>query len=366
VADRIPWFGPEIGLDERHRVAAVLESGYINDGAVTRELEAVIAARVHAKYCVAVTSGTAALALALMALGIGPGDEVIVPDLTFIATANAVRLAGAKVRLVDVTPPRLTIDVVEVEKAIGPNTRAIVPVDVNGRSCAYGPLEALCKAYDLAMVCDSAEAFGSGCFGRFLGTFGDAGVFSFSANKTVSSGQGGCVVTNREDVYGRLRELKDQGRRQGGSGGDDLHPANGYNFKLTNVQAAIALGQLSRLDVRLLHFCNRERWYREELGDVPGLSFLSPRPGEIPQWTDVFTPRRLEVRAALKENGIGYRAFWFPLHKQLPYEAPDAGFEDAISASQQGLWLPSNFSLTRDNVREVAQVIRNALAKGPQ
>ena len=214
--ERIPWFRPQVGADEQARVAQVLESGYINDGEVTRAFEARVAATVGARHCVAVTSGTAAIALALMGKGIGPGDEVIVPDLTFVATANAVRLAGADVRLVDVEPLRFTLDVDKARAAVGPRTRAVVAVDVNGRGADYGALEPLCRDHGLALVCDSAEALGSQRGGRFLGTYGDAGVFSFSAPKTVTSGQGGMIATDDTALHHRLRELKDQGRRTPG------------------------------------------------------------------------------------------------------------------------------------------------------
>src|SRR3954468_20872882 len=143
----IPWFQPQLDEREHARVAAVLATNYINDGAVTREFEKRLADRIGVTYCVAVTSGTPAIALALMGLGIGPGDEVIVPDLTFAATANAVRLADADVRLVDVEPVRFTLDVAKVRSAIGPRTRAIVPVDVNGRGADYDALAALCSEH---------------------------------------------------------------------------------------------------------------------------------------------------------------------------------------------------------------------------
>ncbi len=227
----IPWFGPEMGRREQERVAAVIASNYINDGSIAREFEQAITAFIGCRYCVAVTSGTAAISLALLALDIGPGDEVIVPDLTFIATANAVRMIGADVKLVDVEPRRFTIDVDKVGAAIGPRTRAIIPVDVNGRGADYDALSELAEKRGLNVVCDSAESLGSKYKGSLLGTFGDASCFSFSANKTITSGQGGMVATSSERIYYRLRELKDQGRRYGGTGGDDLHPVIGYNFK---------------------------------------------------------------------------------------------------------------------------------------
>lgn len=179
----IGWFAPEVGDLEQSRVAAVLASNYINDGQVTREFERRVADLVGVEHCVAVTSGTVAIALALIALGVGPGDEVLVPDLTFIATANAVRLAGATAKLVDVEPRRFGIDPDKARAAIGPRTRAIVPVDVNGRGADYDALLPLAAGAGLHIVCDAAEGLGSKYRGRALGSFGDAACFSFLRTK---------------------------------------------------------------------------------------------------------------------------------------------------------------------------------------
>jgi len=359
---KIRWFGPDVGEVEQAAVARVIASNYINDGPTTRRLESAIAERLGVKRAVAVSSGTAAISLGLMAVGIGPGDEVIVPDLTFIATANAVRLAGAKVKLVDVEPYRFTLDPEKAAVAIGPRTKAIVPVDVNGRGADYESLETLCAEHGLKLVCDAAEALGSRWHGRYLGTFGDAGCFSFSANKTVTSGQGGMVVTNSDDVYYRLRELKDQGRRFGGTGGDDLHPVLGFNFKYTDLQAAVAIAQLERMDERVAHFRRRDAWYREFLADcanivLPGAPNFE---GEVLQWTDILCNDRATVQAALREQGIDSRAFWFPLHRQEPYRSGDREFPHAIDISARGIWLPSAFDLTKDDAKTVAQTVRAA------
>ena len=361
--EQIPWFGPEVGAREKDLVAQVIDSGYINDGKVTRDFESRVAKLAGTAHAVAYTSGTVSISMALMALGIGPGDEVLVPDLTFIATANAVRMIGANVRLVDVETHRLTMDVAAVEAAIGPRTRAIVPVDVNGRGANYRALEELCRKHQLKLVCDSAEALASHYDGRPLGSFGDAGCFSFSANKTVSTGQGGCVVTNDAALAQRLRELKDQGRRQQGSGGDDLHPVMGFNFKFTNIQAAIGLAQIERLEERLAQAARRDAWYRELLGQVEGLEFpdYDSQPGEVRQWSDVLIDDRDKVEAALKEKAIGSRNFWFPLHTQKSYAGLGGEFPRAASLSARGLWLPSYFGLTQNEVEQTADVIKAAL-----
>ena len=298
-----------------------------------------------------------------MAKGVGPGDEVIVPDLTFVATANAVRLAGATVVLADVELDRFALSPQSVAERITPRTRAVVPVDVNGRGADYRWLEPFCRQHGLALICDAAEAFGSAFDGRPLGSFGDAACFSFSPNKTVTTGQGGMVVTRHEDVYHRLLELKDQGRRQRGTGGDDLHPVMGFNFKFTDLQAAVGLTQLEALDARLAQAQRRDRWYKDALDGAPGVTFpgRAEEKGEVRQWADVLIERREDVRRAFNERGIGARAFWFPLHRQAPYRTADDAFPNAEIISGRGLWLPSHFDLTEDAVGRVTEAIRAAL-----
>jgi len=356
----IAWFGPRVGKREKKLVQDVLNSNYINDGDVTRTFETKIAELIGTKHCVAVTSGTSAIALALMGMGVGQGDEVIVPDFTFIATANAVRLTGAEVKLVDIEPKRFLIDIEQVKSSIGPRTRAVVAVDVNGRGADYSLLEAIARERGLSLICDSTEALGSKWKGRYLGTYGDASCFSFSANKTITTGQGGMVATNNTKLYYRILELKDQGRRSQGTGGDDLHPAMGYNFKLTNLQAAVGIAQLERLAGRLSKAIKRDQWYIQMLGDSPGvrLPSLENNEGEVTQWTDILAENRNKLESAFTSANIGYRAFWHPLHRQKPYTVSDAAFKNSIAVSEKGLWLPSCFDITKAQVQYIAKVIR--------
>jgi perosamine synthetase len=363
VPETLPWFGPAMTGGELARLAGVLDRNFLNDGPVTREFEDAIAKRAGTRHAVAVTSGTAAISLALMAHGIGPDDEVIVPDLTFIATANAVRLAGGTPVLADVEPVRFTLAIEAVARALTPRTRAVVTVDVNGRGADYRELEPFCRERGLVLVCDAAEALGSAYDGRPLGGFGNAGCFSFSANKTVTTGQGGMAVTNDTAVYHRLLELKDQGRPKRGTGGDDLHPAMGFNFKFTDLQAAVGLAQLEVFDQRLAQARRRDAWYCAALDGLPGVVVpdYKSEPGEVRQWTDVLLADRDAVRGALEERGIGVRGLWFPIHTQAPYLAGDDAFPNACGISRRGLWLPSNFSITEDDVARVAAAIRSAV-----
>ena len=359
----IQWFGPHFTNREIDRLQGCLASGYINDGPLAREFERRVAALVGTEYAIAVTSGTAAIALSLMAAGVGPGMEVLIPDLTFVATANAVRLAGAEPKLVDVEPVRFGIDPDLIADAIGPRTHAIVTVDVNGRGADYKRIEPICRERGLILICDAAEALGSCYSGRRLGSFGLAACFSFSANKTVTAGQGGMIVTNDGGLHDRLRELKDQGRRHGGTGGDDIHPVLGFNFKFTDLQAAVALAQLDEIEERLSAAVGRDQFYAERLVNQPGLT-LPPfdEAGEVRQWTDILVKDRTRIASALEENAIGCRAFWHPVHQQKPYYVADgAAFAHALDVSQRGLWLPSRFDMTEADMERVCGVVIKAL-----
>lgn len=360
----LPWWTPRMTGAEVALVQRVIDSNYLNDGDVTEQFEAEIARRLGVPYAVACTSGTTAIMLGLAACGVGRGDEVIVPDVTFIATANAVMLAGATPVLVDVDEDTLNIDPAAFRNAISARTRAVVPVHVSGRGAGIERVVEIAREHGLAVVEDAAEGFMSVVGGRPLGTHGDAGAFSLSPNKTITTGQGGVVVTNRPEVHGRLRELKDQGRPVRGTGGDDSHPSLGYNFKFTNLQAAVGLGQLTDLDARLERQRAIHLLYRELLDGVPGIRLLpfAIADGETPQWTDALVERRDALDAFLASEGAGCRRFWHAIHTQAPYRLPDAQFPVASRLMPQALWLPSSFTLTDDDIQHVAGLVRGFLA----
>lgn len=360
---RVPFYKPQTGKRERELLERVLASNYLNEGDVARGFETMVAEAVGVEHCVAVTSGTVAIALALMACDVKAGDEVIVPDLTFIATANAARLAGANVRLVDVEPQTFCIDPARLEDAIGPKTTAVLTVDINGRGARYEEIELICQRHGVKLICDAAEALGSQYAGKRLGDFGDLACFSFSANKRICTGQGGAVVTNQPDLASRVRELKDQGRRSQGTGGDDVHPVLGFNFKFTNIQAAIGVAQIERLKERLEHARNLYHWYRERLYACPGIELPVTNEKEaVLQWFDILVDDRPRLSCILRQHGIGHRAFWHPLHTQPPYQSEDVSFRAAIDVSRRGLWLPSDVTMTRKDVSLITGVIRSVFS----
>jgi len=360
---RIQWWAPEIGEKEYDLVRKVLESNYLNEGEVTELFEKRLTSLLETKYAVATTSGTSAIFLALAGLGVGAGDEVIVPDVTFIATANAVTMTGARPILVDVDSATLTMDPEALLRAITPRTKAVVPVHVSGRAANLASIVEIARQHGLYVVEDAAEAFMSKLDGKCLGTFGVAGCISFSPNKTITTGQGGVVLTSDDRLNCRLRELKDQGRPVRGTGGDDVHHSIGYNFKFTNLQAAVGLGQLHYLDSRLARMQDIYRWYACGLSGIDGISLLGfhLERGESPQWTDAFVDRRDELDRFLAENGIHCRRFWFPIHTQAPYRLPDAAFPNSTRMTRKALWLPSAFTLSEEDVAVVCQHVQRFL-----
>jgi len=352
--------GEELGL-----VKQVIDANYLNEGDVTERFEQAIAKLVGVKHAVGTTSGTTALFLALKAAGVKAGDEVLVPDLTFIASANAVEMTGAKVVLVDIDPEMLTICPKAAKQAITAKTKAIMPVHVSGRGAHMDTIMRLAQAHNLAVIEDAAEALMSTVNGKRLGAIGIAGCLSFSPNKTITTGQGGMVLTNDDTMVGRLKELKDQGRPVRGTGGDDIHHSIGYNFKLTNLQSAIGLAQLTQLETRLERQRKTYRLYAETLRGLPGFRLPGFRVGrgEVPQWVDAVIEHRDELDKFLASKQIGCRRFWLPLHTQTPYKLTDTDFPVSTRVGPQCLWLPTAFTTTDEDVLTVCAAIREFYSK---
>jgi len=364
---RLPWWAPQFGAEEQALLRDVLASGFLNDGDVTTRFEAHLAELCGVRHAVGVTSGTAAIFLALASLEVGPGDEVVVPDVTFIATANAVRLAGATPVLADIDPATLTLDPEAFRRAISPRTKAVIPVHVSGRSGHLPEILQLAASHGIQVVEDAAEAFLSKRGGRCLGTFGRLGCLSFSPAKLITTGQGGAVLTNEDALAVRLRELKDQGRPVRGTGGDDVHHAMGYNFKLTNLQAAVGLGQLASLPERLSRMRRTYQAYVEGLQGVDGMRLIGFRleEGESPQWVDALSDERDRLIDFLAGRGAECRRFWFPLHTQPPYRQPDEQFPHSTAAAPKAFWLPSSLRMRDADVASVCRLVRECFERAP-
>jgi perosamine synthetase len=365
---RIPWWQPQIAGTEAERIAEVLNDCFLNEGKRAEAFSAEIARRLSVSYAAPAPSGTAAIFLALRACGVGEGDEVLIPNLTFIATANAVRLAGARPVLVDVRRSDLLLDPRLLERHVTSRTKAVIPVHISGRAAPMSEITGFARDRGLAVIEDAAEALGSRSEGRFLGTWGDAGVLSFSPQKIITTGQGGMVLTAREDVYRRLIELKDHGRPKRGTGGDDEHVSLGFNFKLTDLQAAVGLAQLERLDERTERLRRHHRLYLERLSGLPQLRLhrCDVAEGAVPLWTDGLFSHRNALDAFLLDRGAECRRFWHPLHTQAPYRQDAAGLSVSARLSPMALWLPSAFTLNDADIEQVCAWIVDFYRQYPE
>ena len=268
--DFIPVAEPEIGEKEKEYVRDCLDSTWISSlGKYISQFEGGFARFSGAKYGVAVCNGTVALHLALKALGIGPGDEVIVPDLTFVATPNAVAYTGAAPVLVDSDDKTWNIDPKKLEKKITRRTKAIIPVHLYGHPCDMDEVMGIANKHKLFVIEDAAEAHGAEYKGKKVGSFGNVACFSFYGNKIITTGEGGMCVTNDERLAERMAFLKDHAMDYSNK---YYHPETGFNYRMTNVQAAIGLGQLERIDEIIRKKIANARLYNELLSSVKGIT----------------------------------------------------------------------------------------------
>lgn len=351
----IPQIEPLLGSEERDEVLKVLESSFITEGKRTQEFEAEVARFVGARYALAVNNATVGLTIALMSLGIGPADEVLVPDFTFIATANAVALTGATPILVDVDPRTFVIDLEDASSRITRRSRAIVPVHLNGRAPDMNRLKSFAVERGLYIVEDAAQALGSRYGGRHLGTFGEAGVYSLGTTKIITTGQGGIIVTQSREIYESCVRLKDHGRPARSS---EVHETFGFNSKFTDLQAALGLAQLRKLPDRIKQKRELYRWYRDELASLVGIEFPPIDLSEtVPWFVDILCADRAALESHLKSAGIGTRRFYLPLHSQ-PCFMRNGSYPNTELISRTGLWLPSSSTVTRLEVAHICSHIQ--------
>ena len=294
---KINWWNPDFSKNKGSLLKKVLSSNFINEGKYTQKFENEISKLLNVRFCSLTTSGTIAIFLALRSLGVGNEDEVIVPNFTFIATANAVRLCGAKPVFVDIDENNLGMDPKKIEIKISKKTKAIVVVHVSGRSANLNKIISLSKKHNLKIVEDAAEALYSKYDkNSFLGTLGDVGCFSLSPNKIISTGQGGIIVTNKKNIYENIKKLKDQGRLSRGSGGDDVHDFEGYNFKFNDISAVIGLDQLKLIKKRKQKQIETFKFYKKNLNNkiLKIFNFNINNNIELPLWIDAtFTSKNL-------------------------------------------------------------------------
>lgn len=361
---RIPIYQPDLSGKEREYVLECLDSTWISSkGRFIQEFEGGFADFVGAPHAISVCNGTVALHLALLALGIGQGDEVIVPSLTYIASVNAIHYVGATPVFCDSLSGTWQMDPADVERRITPRTRAIMAVHLYGGACDMPKLMALCKQHGLKLVEDCAEAIGTRLDDRHVGTFGDVSTFSFFGNKTITTGEGGMVVCREPALDSLLRRLRGQGLA---ANQEYWHDIVGYNYRMTNICAAIGLAQLERVNVVLEQKIRLAGSYRRALADAP-VTFQSSSSGEIAShWMiTILAPDQASrnlVRKALANAGIETRPT-FPLVHDMPmYLDPSIQLPSAKDISKRGINLPSWHKLEDETVDEIAGIIKVCLA----
>jgi perosamine synthetase len=359
-----PISQPSIGAIELEYVSDAVKSGWVSSmGQYIESFENSFAAFCGTQYAVAVSNGTTALHLALASLGIGKGDEVVIPDLTFIATANAVAYTGASVVCVDIDAETLCIDVDAVARAITPRTRAIIPVHLYGHPAEMDALMALGEKRDIVVIEDAAEAHGAEYKGQRVGSFGDCGVFSFYGNKVITTGEGGMLTTNNKALYLRAKLLRDHAmspeRRY-------WHDEVGFNYRMTNLQAALGLAQMTRID----EFLEKRRkimgWYREAIGADASLRLNREAPDcrnvywmiclEMSGITEL---QRARIMKELRELGVDSRPYFYPV-SDMPMYAQSAT-PVAHEISPRGINLPSYTELTQADVAQIGEAVREVL-----
>ena len=365
---RLPVMEPSLGGNELKYVSDCITSNWISSqGSYVRSFEKEFADYHGVDFALTTSSGTAALHLALLALGVGPGDEVIVPDLTFAATANTVVHAGAKPVFVDISEDYWNIDPDRIEAAITRNTRTIMPVHLYGHPCDMDTIMDLASKYSLFVVEDCAQALGAKYEGRLVGTFGDVGCFSFFSNKVITTGEGGMVITNNRTLYDRMTILRDHGM----SGSKRYwHEVPGFNYRMTNLQAAVGLAQLENVNL----FLKQRRFvagvYEAHLKHVPGIT-LPPEMdwAENIYWLysvliekEVLGISRDDLIIGLEREGVETRPFFYPLHAQPPYSDAKVDFPTSNRISRRGLSLPSSNGLQVEQIEQVCEMLRKVIS----
>jgi perosamine synthetase len=346
-----PWIDEN---EVRHMTEYLTSGGWLTEFTKTKEFEAMLAAYTGAKHCVVVANGTVSLSIALWAGGIGPGDEVLVPDLTMIATPNSVRLVGAVPVLVDVEPETLCMDIALAERALTPRTKAISLVSLNGRAPDMKKWKAFCDAHRLFFLEDAAQSLGSRQGGTHLGRFGAVGSFSFSTPKIITTGQGGALITDDDELALRMRKIKDFGRERGGV---DWHDMMGQNFKFTDVQAVLGIEQMKKLAWRVDRKKAIYRRYESALRGVPQVGMLDTSDETSPWFVDIYVPEPERLRDHLKSRMIGSRLVYPPVNKQAIYPTAET-FPVTERFCSRGLWLPSASFLADETIDRICGEIR--------
>jgi len=362
----IPVSEPSITQKEISYVLDAIKSGWVSSiGEYVTKFEEEFAKYIGVKYALTTNNGTTALHLSLISLGIKEGDEIIVPDLTFVATANAVAYTGAKPIMVDIDPDTWCMNPEEVEKAINKKTRAVIPVHLYGHPADMDTINQIAQEYGLYVIEDAAEAHGAEYKGKKVGSLGTCGIFSFYGNKIITTGEGGMITTNDEKLYEKAKHLRDHAMSKDKR---YWHTEIGYNYRMTNIQAALGLAQLERIDEMISKKRQIFNWYNEGLSDIEGIRLNTEA-----EWAkNVFWMvclvldkdcgvGRDELMLKLKEKGIDTRPFFYPISQMPMYNHNNFKNPVSYSIAYKGINLPSGVSLKKEDVEWITQKIKIVL-----
>lgn len=367
---KISIANPVFNGNEKKYLNECIETGWVSaNGRFVDEFEKKFAEYCGCKYAISCSNGTVSLHLILLAMGIGPTDEVIMPTLTYIATANTVRYCGATPIFVDSEVDTFNIDSKKIEEKITSRTRAIIPVHLYGLPANMEEIMNLSKKYNIPIIEDAAEAHGAEYNGQRVGSFGYAASFSFFGNKVITSGEGGMVVTNDKDLYLRMKLLKGQAVSPDKK---YWHITIGYNYRMTNMQAAVGLGQLERID---WHIAERERvakLYMKNLKDTDKYMKMQLTPTGYKQtyWMnniilqDIVTKERDQVITELEECNIELRPVFYPMHIMPPYLDNTISYPIAEKLGARGISLPSHAMLTEEDIVYICNCLKKSVMEG--
>ena len=366
----VPLCVPEIRGNEVDYVKECIESGWVSStgGAYLNKFEAEFSRFTGIKYSNAVINGTAALHLALVALNIGEGDEVIVPSLTFISTVNVIKYVGAKVVFVDVNLDNYTIDTKEIEKAISDKTKAVIPVHLYGNIADMDKIMKIANKNNLYVIEDATEALGSEKKGKMAGGFGHIGCYSFNGNKLMTTGAGGMICTDDEKINQRIDYLKNQTKTVL-ENGSIVHNEIGFNYRMPNILAALGLAQLEQLDKFVFRKKEITTLYKKELDGVRGINFPKSKcDEEICQWlncieiSEEYGVTRDEIIKQMNDEKVICRPFFYPLHKMEAYLGEKVIGGELINTelcSARGINLPSSVGITDEEIVRVCSILKN-------
>jgi len=359
---KIPIYQPSLRGNEKKYVLDCLDSTWISSkGKYIGEFEKKFAEYIGVSYAASVTNGTIALHLTLLALGIGKGDEVIVPTLTYIASVNAIRYTGATPVFIDCEREYWQIDVNEIERLITSKTKAIMPVHLYGAVCDMGSIIEIAKKYNLFVVEDCAEAIGSKFTNKKVGGFGDISAFSFFGNKTITTGEGGMVLTNDETLYERCLHLKGQGLAKYRQ---YWHDILGYNYRMTNICAAIGLAQLENIEGIIFEKRRIATWYKKYLLSNENVEIHNEQDGTFHTYWMISIlvncpEDRDPLRDFLENAGIETRPLFYPVHIMPIYSEKYQRFKNAEYLGWRGINLPSYPDLTEEQIEYICKSINS-------